>query len=404
MAPKDEVWKVVGGDGKGGIVVRQGKELSSAQTANRLSTGALVRQIELEGGRLHYARLTGTGPDSGWVSTTLAEKELLVRIAEKPPVAESLSPVLDPAIGSELHVCTWNLLAPCYHRDRSGKKEVQTKFWQSRVEAEMTAIFDAADPDVLCLQEVWMSPTVIKMIEGIAEKRGYRALFCRRTGAKMDGVAVVVRNSRLEILQSEDQEICSMGNRVCLWVLLRLKCKEAQGQIFVLGSTHFTFPHGEEDLQRLQQSKRAQIGGYQFASKHGLDPQLAVQIFAGDLNCPSAASDDDAVEVFIGDGWRSAFEEANGKEATATHCTHRNNHACADLVLLQGPVKAVRAMLLPIDAPDTATIPRPELGGAHGLGTPKTLHDWSQLSDHRPLVTKLSMDPKVLSNNDVGKN
>lgn len=72
------VWEVVGGGDKGGIIVRTGKETSSEQEAERLSTGALVRQLALEGDRLHYEKVTGTGPATGWVSTKLKGKDLLV--------------------------------------------------------------------------------------------------------------------------------------------------------------------------------------------------------------------------------------------------------------------------------------------------------------------------------------
>lgn len=48
-------WEIVGGADKGGILVRAGKELKSAEKEGRLSHGALVREIEfLENGRLHY--------------------------------------------------------------------------------------------------------------------------------------------------------------------------------------------------------------------------------------------------------------------------------------------------------------------------------------------------------------
>merc|ERR1712151_566079 len=108
--------------------------------------------------------------------------------------------------------------------------------------------------------------------------------------------------------------------------------------MLVVGCTHFTFPHhDDEDEQRLRQSQKAKLGCYNFANKFGLDAQFAPLILAGDLNCSGSALDDEVVDVFREDGWRSAFMEANGKEAIATHCTHRNTHAGADLVLMRGP-------------------------------------------------------------------
>jgi hypothetical protein len=72
-------WEVVGGADKGGILVRQGMDLKSPQEAVRLSTGALVEEIELAGERLHFRRLTGTGPAEGWVSLKLGDKVLMER-------------------------------------------------------------------------------------------------------------------------------------------------------------------------------------------------------------------------------------------------------------------------------------------------------------------------------------
>jgi len=72
-------WVVIGGADRDGIVVRVGKSTSSALEAERLSTSAVVRQLDLEGERLHYERLTGFGPAFGWVSIKLKDKELLVK-------------------------------------------------------------------------------------------------------------------------------------------------------------------------------------------------------------------------------------------------------------------------------------------------------------------------------------
>ena len=66
------------------IIVRERRDLHSEQLSERLSTGALVEQIELIADRLHYCRLSGSGPDEGWVSLHMAQKELLQLV--KPPL------------------------------------------------------------------------------------------------------------------------------------------------------------------------------------------------------------------------------------------------------------------------------------------------------------------------------
>eukprot|EP00933_Yihiella_yeosuensis_P039906 TRINITY_DN3408_c0_g2_i9.p1 TRINITY_DN3408_c0_g2~~TRINITY_DN3408_c0_g2_i9.p1 ORF type:complete len:398 (+),score=87.80 TRINITY_DN3408_c0_g2_i9:107-1300(+) len=77
MAPQQ--WEVVGGVESGGILVREGQLLKSPACAERLSTGALVEELKLAGDRLNYKRLTGTGPDQGWVSLKISGKTLLVQ-------------------------------------------------------------------------------------------------------------------------------------------------------------------------------------------------------------------------------------------------------------------------------------------------------------------------------------
>lgn len=71
------LWRVAGGDAHGGILVRRGHELASAQLEERLSTGALVEELEVIGGRLRYRRLQGHGPGEGWVSLHLRGRALL---------------------------------------------------------------------------------------------------------------------------------------------------------------------------------------------------------------------------------------------------------------------------------------------------------------------------------------
>eukprot|EP00930_Biecheleria_cincta_P045956 TRINITY_DN31679_c0_g1_i3.p1 TRINITY_DN31679_c0_g1~~TRINITY_DN31679_c0_g1_i3.p1 ORF type:complete len:693 (+),score=159.28 TRINITY_DN31679_c0_g1_i3:100-2178(+) len=77
MARRRQSWQVVGGSDKGGIVVRAGRELTSAQLPEKLATGALVEELERAGDRLNYKLVDGTGPKEGWVSVRLKDKVLL---------------------------------------------------------------------------------------------------------------------------------------------------------------------------------------------------------------------------------------------------------------------------------------------------------------------------------------
>mmetsp|Transcript_78435 Transcript_78435/g.168095 ORF Transcript_78435/g.168095 Transcript_78435/m.168095 type:complete len:181 (+) Transcript_78435:3-545(+) len=73
------IWEVVGGGEKGGIVVRLGEGLKTAELG-RLSTGAHIREMELIGDRLHYEKVEGDGPDFGWVSLTFKGSPLVVKV------------------------------------------------------------------------------------------------------------------------------------------------------------------------------------------------------------------------------------------------------------------------------------------------------------------------------------
>jgi len=82
-------WEVVGGGDKGGILVRAGKETSSEQLPDRLATGAKLEEVELAGDRLHYKKLSGDGPDEGWVSLKAGGKLLVQREGGEAPAPKA---------------------------------------------------------------------------------------------------------------------------------------------------------------------------------------------------------------------------------------------------------------------------------------------------------------------------
>lgn len=81
-------WEVVGGTSSGGLLVRSGQELRSAELG-RLATGSVVRQLELQGDRMRYEKMTGGGPAAGWVSIRLKDKDLLVKVRASSSSAET---------------------------------------------------------------------------------------------------------------------------------------------------------------------------------------------------------------------------------------------------------------------------------------------------------------------------
>lgn len=96
-----QYWEVVGGADKGGILVRDGQATGSAQLGTRLSTGAIVEELQLIQERLNYKLFSGDGPEVGWVSIKLPGKDLLLRVEQ--PAVEGGSEILKVP-GGELTV------------------------------------------------------------------------------------------------------------------------------------------------------------------------------------------------------------------------------------------------------------------------------------------------------------
>jgi len=295
----------------------------------------------------------------------------------------------------EVRVCTWNLLAACWHAGRGHVSEARTDFWQPRLKTQLAAILGDTFPDILCLQEVYFSAKALRIVEEAAKEQGYEMFALQRTNGKPDGLAILVKTNRFEAVAREEQQLCFIGSRVALWLLLKPKFNLGMHAL-VVGTTHFTFPHSMHDLNlRQQQGEKARSGCKTFAKSNGLDVDNTCFVLAGDLNCePESGNTDETLAEFTRDGWRSSFAESCGHEAGATHRTHNDESTCADFVLVRGALHATASTLLPATVADTVDMPRPEVGGANLLSLtnpPRTLADWSQLSDHRPLVTTLSL-------------
>jgi len=76
---EDDIWEVVGGALEGGILVRTGIAITSALEGRRLPRGTLLRALHVLGNRLLFRRISGSGPETGWVSITVKDRPLLVR-------------------------------------------------------------------------------------------------------------------------------------------------------------------------------------------------------------------------------------------------------------------------------------------------------------------------------------
>jgi len=97
-----QMWKVVGGKDKGGVIVRDGVELTAPLFDDRVSTGALLEEIALlnHNGhqRLNFKLLSGTGPSQGWVSCSVKGKTLVEMTDESAPEGGAAKPTYPCAL------------------------------------------------------------------------------------------------------------------------------------------------------------------------------------------------------------------------------------------------------------------------------------------------------------------
>lgn len=86
VGEKDGFWQVVGGKRTGGLLVRLGEDMNSPAWHELLATGAVVKAVMQVGERLNYEKVTGDGPNYGWISMHFRGKDLLKRYAGEVPL------------------------------------------------------------------------------------------------------------------------------------------------------------------------------------------------------------------------------------------------------------------------------------------------------------------------------
>ncbi|CAJ1354118.1 unnamed protein product [Effrenium voratum] len=68
-------WRVVGASG---LLARLGADLGSEPCAERVAYGSLLQELQRQGDRLQFRKLSGDGPETGWVSVRLKGKDLVL--------------------------------------------------------------------------------------------------------------------------------------------------------------------------------------------------------------------------------------------------------------------------------------------------------------------------------------
>lgn len=217
-----------------------------------------------------------------------------------------------------VNVVSFNLLAPVYKRLSSldlttgfRKRESQKEeLWSAR--ALRTADFFKSEvlgqTDIIGLQEFWLGGAYQGIFENSFRDAGYDLHLLKRSGKKLDGVALVVKRAAFEVLGTEHVFLCSVGDRVALLLWLRHR---SSGKDLLVANTHLSFPHSCADrVEQMNQMQKLTEVIDSFASRFGIS--YATRIIMGDFNVESRSPVCDHLRQV---GYASCFEvcpPANG--------------------------------------------------------------------------------------------
>lgn len=272
-----------------------------------------------------------------------------------PPHAAAERAGQEPEQGS-LSLMSWNLLATPYVRRRSTETE-QEGLRRAQQQISYTT---AHLPDVVGLQEFYMSPRFVTLWRDFASRHGYIMHLCPRVHGKADGCCMLVRATCCAVPPTfSTYTFDDWGHRVLQSCSLQLASAR---QPLVLMQTHLTFPH-DNDWDPVMRRHQARKAAELVRQQHG-----ATAVF-GDLN---AADDKDEALMLLTTlgGLASLPASADGERRRwISHVAHTGAHMACDLVL----TRACR-------------VERWHLGGSHEELVGGTLS-----SDHRPLHAILQL-------------
>lgn len=175
--------------------------------------------------------------------------------------------------------------------------------------------------DVICLQEYWFEPGYDKIFRS-ALGDTYDFHTVRRTGDKGDGVAVLLRRGKWDVVSSIGISLSPVGDRVALIMHLRSRGASgiAPGEDMILVNTHLAFPHNALDrANQMMQIKSITEAVEAVVLEAGL-PTMTPRVVVGDLN----VEETDPVCGHLGtNGFRSAFASLHREQRVITHRNHR---------------------------------------------------------------------------------
>ncbi|CAM9169928.1 unnamed protein product [Ectocarpus sp. 4 AP-2014] len=331
------------------------------------------------------------------------------------------------ARGMEFRLTTFNLLAPCYKRMHSEVSTpvggVGTGLLANRAKGQRTAReseFDGvwreraletvdficrhmSSSDIICLQEFWLDPAYHAIFQSALEK-DYEFYTVKRTGLKSDGVAVLLRRGKFDVLSQLGLSLSSIGNRVALIMHLRESGAGGGevGEDMILVNTHLAFPHNALDRVNQMSQIRAVTDTVEGVMVEAGLPTMTPRVVVGDLN----VEETDPVCGHLGrNGFRSAFTSLHRERRVITHRNHRGEEVMCDHVFVKAPGFAGRRRgdsVAPATAPE---IPGLVPGLCENVSVEEALvlpvevdaAEWCpnfSLSDHRPLTVRLKFPPQ----------
>lgn len=220
----------------------------------------------------------------------------------------------------EFNVVTFNMLAPCYKRisgdvSSNGRREREsdrTVMWNQRAADTITFFEEELLPSssILALQEFWLNEEYASKFSDCLTQEGYDLKTLKRSGSKMDAVAIAIRKADFEIMGSEDVYLCSVGDRVALLLWLRHR---RSGKNIIIANTHLSFPHNVFDrMNQMRQMRKLTDAIDRYCKDNEVGP--STKIITGDFNSEVRSSVCDHLRA---SGYQSTFEKCPPRQGAS---------------------------------------------------------------------------------------
>jgi len=178
------------------------------------------------------------------------------------------------------------MLAPCYKRTffRSirSRESTEAEKWFIRAQEAVQFLRQeiCTTATIIALQEFWLQEEYYSIFRQVFETEGFEVKYLRRTGAKTDAVALLIRKNVFDILGSENISLCGQNDRVALLLWLQHKLT---GRHFVVVNTHLSFPHSVFDkMSQVRQMQTVTEAIDRFALRYRI--LRSTRIILGDFN------------------------------------------------------------------------------------------------------------------------